>query len=133
MPAKASAAATRANKQGKSASRRAVDRPSEPAPDPAEKGRKPAKAEGKSKRKKDGKVVRDSFTMPVQEYEMIAALKKRCLGLGMAVKKSEFLRAGLAMVAELPDERLTQVVAVLDSVKTGRPPKKGKKKAAAVA
>lgn len=77
-----------------------------------------------------GKVIRDSFTMPAADYERIGGLKRRCLGLGMAIKKSELLRAGLATLERLPDEALAQVVAAVESVKTGRPPgrKKGKKK-----
>jgi hypothetical protein len=71
---------------------------------------------------KRGLVIRDSFTMPVVDYELIGALKNRCLGLGVAIKKSELLRAGLATLQRLSDESLAQVVAAIESVKTGRPP-----------
>jgi hypothetical protein len=91
------------------------------------KDKKSAKIDAKGKTKKEGKVVRDSFTMPVREYEVIGALKKRCRGLGMGVKKSELLRVGLAMISQLPDERLAQAVSAIDSVKTGHPPKKAGK------
>ena len=79
---------------------------------------------------KPGKVIRDSFTMPVADYERIGALKKRCIGLGVALKKSEVLRAGLALLESLSDEHLARVAAAVESVKTGRPPggKKQKKK-----
>jgi hypothetical protein len=86
-----------------------------------------AKSVRKAKAKKSDKVVRDSFTMPAREYERIGALKKRCLALGVAARKSELLRAGLAMVDQLPDDRLTQVVMSIESVKTGRPPRKTEK------
>jgi hypothetical protein len=75
-----------------------------------------------------GKVVRDSFTMPAADYERIGALKQRCLGLGLAMKKSELLRAGLAVLERLRDEDLAGVAAAVESVKTGRPPGKKKKK-----
>jgi hypothetical protein len=75
-----------------------------------------------------GKVIRDSFTMPVADHELIGVLKKRCIGLGIAIKKSELLRAGLASLQQLPDASLAQVVAAVESVKTGRPPGKKKKK-----
>ena len=75
-----------------------------------------------------GKVIRDSFTMPAADHALIGILKKRCIGLGIAIKKSELLRAGLATLERLPDESLTQVVAAIESVKTGRPPGKKKKK-----
>jgi hypothetical protein len=74
-----------------------------------------------------GLVIRDSFTMPVADYELIGALKKRCIGLGVAIKKSELLWAGLATLQRQSDESLAQVVAAIESVKTGRPPG-GKKK-----
>ena len=77
-----------------------------------------------------GLVIRDSFTMPVADYELIGALKKRCLRLGFAIKKSELLRAGLATLQRQSDESLAQVVAAIESVKTGRPAG-GKKKSKA--
>jgi len=73
-------------------------------------------------------VVRDSFTMPVVDYMLIGALKHRCIGLGFAVKKSELLRAGLHALGRISDENLAQVVAAVESVKTGRPPGKKKRK-----
>ncbi len=79
-------------------------------------------------RGKLGLVIRDSFTMPLADYELIGLLKKRYLGLGIAIKKSELLRAGLATLQRLSDESLKQIAAAVESVKTGRPPG-GKKKA----
>jgi hypothetical protein len=76
------------------------------------------------------RVIRDSFTMPVGDYELIGVLKTRCIGLGIAVKKSELLRAGLHALARIPDESLAQVVRAVESVKTGRPPGGKKKKKA---
>ena len=75
-----------------------------------------------------GKVVRDSFTMPLADYELIGVLKQRCIALGIAMKKSELLRAGLAALDQLPDASLAQVVTAVEAVKTGRPPGKKKRK-----
>jgi hypothetical protein len=76
------------------------------------------------------KVIRDSFTMPRGDYQLIAVLKQRCIGLGIAMNKSELLRAGLGTLERLPDAALTQALSMVESVKTGRPPgkKKGRKK-----
>ena len=74
------------------------------------------------------KVVRDSFTMPVAEYERIAQLKKRSIEAGVALKKSEVLRAGLAVLAALPQTQFSEVVAAVQPVKTGRPPREKKKR-----
>ena len=61
-----------------------------------------ADAHKKSKKKKSGeKVVRHSFTMPASEYDMIAALKKKLDAVGIAVKKSQLLRAGIKELSEL--------------------------------
>ena len=78
---------------------------------------------------KPGKVIRDSFTMPASDYKLIRVLKERCLELGMAIKKSELLRAGLALLQRLPKESLSQAVAQVDNVKIGRPPKSKQKPA----
>src|SRR5215467_5510890 len=72
------------------------------------------------------RVVRDSFSMPTADYALIAALKQRCLRLGLAMKKSELLRAGLTTLDQLPDETLLRVAMTVESVKTGRPPGKAK-------
>ena len=99
---------------------------------PTRSAKRKPDAASKSKRKaaksvKLVRVIRDSFTMPAAEHQLIGALKKRCIGLGVAIKKSELLRAGLSLV-RLPDEGLAKVVAAVESVKTGRPPGKKKKK-----
>jgi hypothetical protein len=77
---------------------------------------------GKERAKKE-KVVRDTFTMPRADYEKIAVLKQRCLDAGVAVKKSELLRAALLLLESVPHERLLEAVTVVEPVKTGRPPK----------
>ena len=76
-------------------------------------------------RKKE-KLVRDSFTMPESEYSLIAAVKRRCLAMGVAVKKSEVLRAAVIGFAALSDAELAVALQTLVVIKTGRPPQ-GKK------
>lgn len=74
-----------------------------------------------------GKVIRDSVTMPVEDYERLGALKKKCLTLGIAIKKSELIRAGLATLQRLSNEDLKRVLALVEKIKTGRPVGKEKK------
>ena len=74
------------------------------------------------------RVVRDSFTMPIEDYGRIGVLKERCIRLGVALKKSELLRAGLVALDRLPDESLSQLIAQVERVKTGRPPGKKRRK-----
>jgi hypothetical protein len=72
----------------------------------------------------EGKVIRDSFTIPTDEYELISRIKKRCMKVGVSANKSEILRAGLAVLEEMPDKDLSLVFENLARVKTGRPPVK---------
>lgn len=71
----------------------------------------------------DGKVIRDSFTMPSRDHLRLEALKARCIEGGVAVKKSELLRAGVRALDQMGDAELLQLMARLEPVKTGRPPK----------
>jgi hypothetical protein len=73
---------------------------------------------------KKGKVIRDTFTIPVGEYQQLAELKQRAQSPGHKVKKSELLRAGLLLLSALTVPQLQKVLLGLESVKTGRPPKK---------
>jgi hypothetical protein len=84
-----------------------------------------AKKEAPEKGKKV-KLVRDSFTMPEAEYDLLAQVKKRCVAKGVAVKKSEVLRAAIASFAALSDASITKLLAQLEPIKTGRPPAAGK-------
>lgn len=85
----------------------------------AEKAEKPAKAE----KPKKIKMVRDSFTMPENDYAQIAELKKKCLQAGVHIKKSELLRAGLLNLSKLTDAALIKSVEQVEKIKTGRPAK----------
>lgn len=69
------------------------------------------------------RLVRDSFTMPEQDFALIAALKATALGAQRAVKKSELLRAGLQALAALAAPALVAALDSLEPVKTGRPKK----------
>ena len=77
----------------------------------------------KADKPKKIKMVRDSFSMPENEYLQFTALKRRCLLVGVHVKKSELLRAGLICLLRLSDPELVNVVGQVEILKTGRPPK----------
>ena len=68
-------------------------------------------------------MVRDSFTMPQDDYANIATLKERCLKSGVSAKKSEVLRAALKCLDGLSDKDLLNAIASLKAIKTGRPAK----------
>jgi hypothetical protein len=77
----------------------------------------------KTAKPKKAKLVRDSFTMPESEYNLIAEVKKRCLARGESVKKSEVLRAAIIAFAAQPDASIGNALQALEIIKTGRPPK----------
>lgn len=79
------------------------------APEPENPGARPA-------------LVRDSFTMPEDEYAILAAVKGACLQAGFEVKKSELLRIGVALLGQLDVAALRAVLDALPQLKTGRPP-----------
>lgn len=79
-----------------------------------------APANDKSASKKP-KLVRDSFTIPKNEFAAIEALKARAIALGTSVKKSELLRAGLMALQGMSDAAYKAAVAAVPTLKTGRP------------
>ena len=85
------------------------------------------KAVTKAKAKRS-KLVRDSFSFPEHEHELLSALKKRAKNLGKEFKKPEILRAGVAHLVAMADAALVAALDKVERVKTGRPAKKGKKK-----
>lgn len=81
---------------------------------------KPVKAVKPAKVKKP-KLVRDSFTIPKDEYVVIDSLKTRAGKLGQAVKKSELLRAGVKALAAMSDIQFKAALNNVPTIKTGRP------------
>ncbi len=72
---------------------------------------------------KKSKLVRDSFTMPESEYQILNDVKKAFLKSGIAVKKSELLRAGVALLNTTSEDKLRILIAGLPPLKAGRPKK----------
>lgn len=67
------------------------------------------------------KVIRDSFSLPKDDYRLIKELQNRCLGLAQSVSKSELVRAGLHALVKMPDALLVKTLGSLEKIKTGRP------------
>ena len=81
---------------------------------------KPVKAVKPAKVKKP-KLVRDSFTIPKDEYVVVDSMKVRAGKLGQAVKKSELLRAGVKALAAMSDIQFKAALNNVPTIKTGRP------------
>lgn len=82
--------------------------------------RKPAATPSRQE-SSESKVIRDSFTMPEDDYNLIAGIRSRCLKAGVTVNKSEVIRAGLNALNEMSDKELLEIIERLAKVKTGRP------------
>jgi hypothetical protein len=67
------------------------------------------------------RLVRDSFTIPKDEYQVLDALKSRALGLEVHVRKSELLRAGIQALNAMTDRALLKAIGAVPTLKTGRP------------
>ena len=67
------------------------------------------------------KLVRDSFTIPKTEYVVLETLKVRATDLKRPTKKSELIRAGIAVLKTMSDKEFLAAVNGVQSLKTGRP------------
>lgn len=83
-----------------------------------------APSEAKEEKPRKPKLVRDSFTIPKAEYAAIDTLKQRAMQGGLAVKKSELLRAGLMVLSNLTTAAFVVALQAVPAVKTGRPAKR---------
>jgi hypothetical protein len=73
------------------------------------------------KKPKKPKLVRDSFTIPKDEYAALDILKTRAIALAQPAKKSELLRAGILLLAAMDDAHLLASLKAVTVIKTGRP------------
>lgn len=69
-------------------------------------------------------LVRDSFTFPVEDHDLIQKIVNRCLRQGVSVNKSETLRAALRLLDQLSDLEVIEAFVGIEKIKTGRPPRK---------
>ena len=93
------------------------------APQAQAADKKKSVAPAKAAKEKKVKVVRDSFTLPKTELLQITEMKKRAMALGVEVKKSELIRAGLQALAGMADTAFKKAMANVPTIKTGRPAK----------
>ena len=114
-PTAAAGATPAAEKPASSGKAAAVQPPAPAEPPKATKVKRHAPAKPK--------LIRDSFTLPENDYALFASLKQRALEGGAEAKKSELLRAGLAMLARADDAEFLKAVGLVERIKTGRPKK----------
>lgn len=117
------AAKTTAAVKAAPGARTAATKPAPAAKQPAT-SEKLEKADKQVKPAKRGpRLVRDSFTMPQADFDLVAVLKQRAMTGQRQARKSELLRAGLRALAALSPAALVKALDTLEPVKTGRPKK----------
>jgi hypothetical protein len=67
------------------------------------------------------KLVRDSFTMPQMDHDMIKQCKKTAVATGRETKKSEVVRAAIRCFAALSMPQQLAAYAALQTIPLGRP------------
>jgi hypothetical protein len=70
------------------------------------------------------KVIRDSFSLPSDDYGLLRALRDRGLKSGVHINKSELVRAGLQVLQALADSEFLSAIQRVQKLKTGRPTEK---------
>jgi hypothetical protein len=116
--------APKRNAAGKAAAKAPAPK-KKPSPPKASPKAKPAvQAAPETAKPPKTKLVRDSFTMPKPEYQVIDVLKERSAKAGRPLKKSEVLRAGIKALAAMPDAAFAVAIADVPVLKTGRPKSK---------
>jgi hypothetical protein len=68
------------------------------------------------------RAVRDSFSMPEDEYAIIAHVKKRLIKKEIAANKSQVVRMAFALLKRLGDKELVELFESLPEVRAGRRP-----------
>lgn len=67
------------------------------------------------------RVIRDSFTMPAADHQLIRELQITYARCGILFNKGEVLRAGLHALKSMSPEDLAEIASQVEHVKTGRP------------
>ena len=66
-------------------------------------------------------VIRDTFTLPESDYNLINICKTKLLENKINATKSEIIRAGLILLNKLTEEELVNSYKLVNKIKIGRP------------
>lgn len=64
-------------------------------------------------------VIRDTFSMPKRDGDLISEVRLRCMRAGIDTTRSEIVRAGIRHLATLPAEELCKLVEGIEKLKPG--------------
>lgn len=71
-------------------------------------------------------VVRDTFSMPQDDNEMINQVRLRCMKAGIDTTRSEIVRAAIHQLAKLSQEDLEKTVGEIEKIKPGPQKRNGR-------
>lgn len=66
------------------------------------------------------RVIRETFSLPPIDRNLIQTLRDRCLGAGVYVSKSELIRAGLHVLEALATQELCAAIATVERLPVGK-------------
>ncbi len=64
-------------------------------------------------------IVRDTFSFPRDDHDLIAELQRRCFSAGFSATKSELVRAGLHALAAMTDPAFADTIGGVEKLKPG--------------
>lgn len=73
------------------------------------------------------KVVKENYTMPDFDYDLLESLRKRIASTGHILSKSETVRVALHALSKMTDLDLSNIATTIVKLKPGRTPVKSKK------
>jgi uncharacterized tellurite resistance protein B-like protein len=74
-----------------------------------------------SEQQKTRAVVRENFSLPPSDSELIEVLRRRAAREGVLLNRSELLRASLAALNRLSDAEIAAIGEQVPKIRTGRP------------
>lgn len=80
---------------------------------PAAQASTPGRGAGKAK------VIRDGFSMPASDYELIDEIQRRLIRREIVATKSQVLRAAIRRFVKLSDDQIVKLIADVDRLKPG--------------
>lgn len=64
-------------------------------------------------------VIRDTFSMPKTDGDLITEVRLRCMRAGIDTTRSEIVRAGIRHIAQLPPDELCKLISRIEKLKPG--------------
>ncbi len=64
-------------------------------------------------------VIRDTFSMPKKDGDLITEVRLRCMRAGIDTTRSEIVRAGIRHLANLPANELCKLIETIEKLKPG--------------